>query len=92
MNNQWVPLLISVVAVCTAATGWAYTPEKEFLQLKGYSPELIDTAHTQRFRQEWRYPPPPYRTPRRQMLRNVVINDWFGNKDPFGSYKIREKQ
>ena len=72
------------------ATGMA--PETDWMLRKGYSSELITTTRTQRYRQEWRVPPAPLRTPKEQMWRNVVINDPLGNVDPFGSYLIRERQ
>ncbi|MDH4378815.1 MAG: hypothetical protein QE263_02795 [Vampirovibrionales bacterium] len=67
-------------------------PDTDWMLRKGFSSELITTTRTQRYRQEWRVPPAPLRTPKQQMWRNVVINDPIGNIDPFGSYQIREKQ
>jgi uncharacterized protein YqiB (DUF1249 family) len=84
--------MIGMLIPQSLTLGLTYQPDPEFLQIKGYSPELIDVTHVQRYRQEWRYPPPPERTPSEQVLRNIYINDWLGNADPFGSYRIRERQ
>lgn len=84
-------LLTALLLGNSLLTAYAYRPEPEFLQIKGYSPETVDVTVVQSYRQEWRYPPPPKRTPTEQFWRNVFINDPLGNIDPFGSYKIREK-
>ncbi len=102
MVKQWLmaplqlALLLAVLLFCALiatmnSVAGAYAPEADFLQIKGYSPEIIDSIVTQRYRQEWRYPPPPKRRPKDQILRNIFINDPLGNIDPFGSYKIRER-
>ncbi|MFN8614497.1 MAG: hypothetical protein U0003_01115 [Vampirovibrionales bacterium] len=80
----WLPVV--------AGAEGAGPPSTQWLLKKGYSHELVTVTDTQRYRQEWRLPPAPLRTPKQQIWRNVVINDPLGNVDPFGSYLIRERQ
>ncbi len=70
----------------------AAKPDPELLKIRGYSPETVLTTVVQSRRQEWVEPPPPERTPWQQFRRNIYINDWTGNFDPFGSHIIRERQ
>ncbi len=81
-----------LLALLSTGTGWAYAPEPVLLDIKGYSPEIIDTIQTQTDRMEWRQPQPPARTPKERFLHNIFINDWTGNFDPFGSHVLRERQ
>lgn len=80
-------LVMSCVAVQQAS---AYAPEGDLMRIKGYSPLIIDTANTQRSRQEWREPQAPERTPFENFFHNVWYNNWTGNFDEFGSTVIRE--
>ena len=77
--------------------GWgtvanAYAPNPDLLKVKGYSPETISAITTQASRQQWQAPDAPARTPKEQVKRNIFINDWAGNFDPFASIRIRERQ
>ena len=92
--TMWLTILFAgawFVPLATANPA-GMAPDTDWMLRKGYSSELITTTNTQRYRQEWRLPPAPLRTPKQQIWRNVVINDPLGNVDPFGSYLIREKQ
>lgn len=67
----------------------AYAPESDLMEIKGYSPGLIEAINTQRSRQEWREPEAPKRTTVEQFFHNVYYNNWTGSVDPFGSGVIR---
>lgn len=81
-------LALSVLLI--AGNAFAYAPEDQLLETKGYSPSLIDTISKQRSRQEWREPSAPRRTPMENALHNIYNNDWTGSFDEFGSRIIRE--
>jgi len=90
---RWVFIALVVVRfACPILTAQAYEPTKSLLESKGFSPLTADIVDVQAKRQEWKQPPPPERTPVEQVKRNIWINDWLGNVDPFGSYIIRERQ
>lgn len=83
----------AVLAISTVSTAaLAYPPNKSLLESKGYSPLTAQIIDVQAKRQEWKQPPAPERDPKEQIKRNIYINDWTGNMDPFGSYIIRERQ
>ena len=86
--------LLTVAILCgtlSASVAQAYAPEQDLLQIKGYSPEVIETATKQRSRQEWRQPEAPLRTPVEQFFHNIYYNDWTGSVDEFGSTVLRKK-
>ncbi len=68
----------------------AYAPEGDLLKIKGYSPEVIETANSQRSRQEWKEPSAPKQTPMERFFHNVYYGDWTGSVDEFGSQILRE--
>ena len=68
----------------------AYAPEGELLKIKGYSPEVIQTASVQRNRQEWKEPSAPKMSPTEKFFHNIYYGDWMGPVDQFGSSVIRE--
>lgn len=68
----------------------AYAPEGDLMKIKGYSPEVIDTANSQRSRQEWREPSAPKQTPMEKFFHNIYYGNWTGGVDDFGSQVIRE--
>lgn len=67
----------------------AYAPDGELMQIKGYSPELIQTTNQQRNRQEWKEPSRPLRSPIERFLHNVYYGDWVAPVDDFGGGVIR---
>lgn len=68
----------------------AYTPENTLLKVKGYSPEVVDSANQQRSRQEWKSPSVPQRTVKEKLLHNFYYGDWTDGIDDFGAQVIRE--
>ncbi|MBX2861024.1 MAG: hypothetical protein KTR14_07305 [Vampirovibrio sp.] len=79
-------------AIAFMPASFAYAPEPDVMEIKGYSPEIINTTQVQRNRQEWRKPPAPPMTPREQFFHNIYYNNWIGGVDPFGSQVIRQHQ
>ncbi len=90
-NFKLLSTLLILTSLCAGISS-AYTPDPVLLKTKGFSPETIQTIKTQSSRMEWDRPEDPARSPKQQFLRNIFINDWTGNFDPFGSHKIRERQ
>lgn len=80
-------ILFSSLAVSPAL---AYAPEGDLLKIKGYSPEVIETANSQRSRQEWKQPSAPKQTPKEKFFHNIYYGDWTGSIDEFGSQVLRE--
>jgi hypothetical protein len=77
-------------SLSVAASAWAYAPESDLLKIKGYSPEVIQTADTQRSRQEWREPSAPKLSPVARFFHNIYNGNWTGDVDEFGSTVIRD--
>ncbi len=96
MKTTLTKLLTAALLLLLTATlttnAMAYKPTKSLLETKGYSPLMAELINVQAKRQEWKQPPPRRRTPQEQIERNIYINDWMGNMDPFGRYIIRERQ
>jgi hypothetical protein len=67
----------------------AYVPEGDLLKIKGYSPEVIETADHQRSRQEWKEPSAPKQSPMEKFFHNIYYGDWTGSVDEFGSQVLR---
>lgn len=86
-----VTLLLGLLANLLHVSPADYAPAPDLLQRKGYSPETVQTIDTQRYHQEWRYPPKPKRTPKQQFWHNVKLGDPMGYIDPFGDYTMRER-
>lgn len=89
MLMQQAALALLVAGLSAGASAWAYAPESDLLKIKGYSPEVIQTASTQRSRQEWREPPAPKLSPTARFFRNIYNGNWFDTVDEFGSGIIR---
>lgn len=83
-------LFVISVLCATIANSWAFAPNGRLMERQGYSPEIIAVTEKQVKRAEWK--PVPQENVRERVKRNIWINDWIGNFDPFGDYKIREKQ
>ncbi len=91
-QKHWLFALALCVMASYPGVSAAYAPEHSLLEIKGFSPETVNIIETQTDRMEWKRPSPPERPPSKQFLRNVFINDWTGNFDPFGSHILRERQ
>ncbi|MGE0201074.1 MAG: hypothetical protein AB7P76_08910 [Candidatus Melainabacteria bacterium] len=93
MNRMAKLLSIAAIAAaaCTGMAAWAYAPEEDLMQIKGYSPEVVELANTQRSRQEWRKPAPPPEKPLEKFFHNIYYNNWTGSFDDFGSEIIRNR-
>ncbi len=68
----------------------AYAPEGDLMKIKGYSPEVIQTANLQRSRQEWKEPSTPTKSPKEKFFHNIYYGDWVGPIDDFGSEVLRK--
>ena len=88
--TAWV-VGLGVAALLHGAPALAYAPEGDLMKTKGYSPEVIQLAQTQRSRQEWRATAPPKMTPTERFFHNVYYGDWTGDVDQFGSMILREQ-
>jgi hypothetical protein len=75
----------------TAQSALAFSPENDLMQLKGYSPEVIQLTGLQRNRQEWKEAPAPKLSPTERFFHNIYYGDWTGDIDQFGSSVLREK-
>lgn len=76
------------LALASPAFAFLNTPNDTYtLELKGYSPELVDILQLQVDRQEGRYPVPPPSRPK-QVLFNMLNNRWADSVQPFGYDKI----
>ncbi len=87
---QWMGVAVFLAGTLLAGHALAYAPESDLLKIKGYSPETVDIAATQRNRQEWREPPAPKLTPVGRFFHNIYYGNWTGSMDEFGSSVIRE--
>ena len=90
--NRVLISLGCIISVLSAAGAHAFAPTTDLLKIKGYSPQTVDVIYTQTKRMEWKNPPAPTMTPEERFYHNVIINDWTGNFDAFGSRIIRERQ
>ncbi len=96
--KSWKPVLLTalvagvgVAALLHGAPALAYAPEGDLMKTKGYSPEVIQLAQTQRSRQEWKMSAAPKMTPTERFFHNVYYGDWTGDVDQFGSMILREQ-
>lgn len=83
---------VMLATLLVASSAYAYSPEPELLELKGYSPQTIRVADVQKHRQEWRNAPPPLLSPTKRFFRNIFYNNWVGSMDEFGYGVIRNYQ
>ncbi|HEY9745604.1 MAG TPA: hypothetical protein V6C99_05250 [Oculatellaceae cyanobacterium] len=74
----------------SASGAWAFAPDNELMKVKGYSPEVIHIADTQRSRQEWREPAPPRLTPLQRFFHNIYKGNWTESVDEFGYGVLRD--
>jgi hypothetical protein len=89
MMTRRATLALFMIGLTAGTSAWAYAPENDLLKIKGYSPEVIQTASTQRSRQEWREPAPPKLSPTARFFRNIYTGNWTDSVDEFGSTVIR---
>lgn len=68
----------------------AYAPDGDLMKIKGYSPEVIQTANQQRSRQEWKEPSVQTKSTTEQFFHNIYYGNWMGPLDDFGSEVIRK--
>ncbi len=85
-----IALATSVLILNFAGQAQAYAPEGDLMKIKGYSPEVIQTANLQRSRQEWKEPSTPTKGPVERFFHNIYYGDWIGPVDDFGSEVIRD--
>ena len=79
-----------MLGMMSANAALAYSPEGDLMEVKGYSPEVIELANRQRSRQEWRQAPAPKHSPVEKFFHNIYYGDWTGNVDGFGERVLRE--
>ncbi len=68
---------------------FAFTPDVEILNLKGYSPETIQATMAIRSRAEWRGTSPSPRPPFQKFLYNFIHGKWIDTIDEPGHDIIR---
>ncbi|MEM0951994.1 MAG: hypothetical protein AAGI66_07620 [Cyanobacteria bacterium P01_H01_bin.74] len=68
----------------------AYNPDANLLQVKGYSPEVVEITNQQRSKQEWKAPAIRRRSPKETLLHNIYKGNWTEGYDGFGAYVIRD--
>lgn len=73
-----------------AGQALAYAPEGDLMKIKGYSPEVIQTANLQRSRQEWKEPAAPSKSTKERFFHNIYYGDWVGPIDDFGAEVLRK--
>ena len=89
--NRRTPLLLTLVTgLLMSGAAYAYAPESDLMELKGYSPEVVKVAEKQRSRQEWRQPQAGTLTPMKRFFHNVYYGKWTEGFDEFGSQVIRD--
>ena len=93
----WAARLLSLALVATFSFSvWALvaahavTPDPDFMEMKGYSPEMVRMMNVSRSRNEWRGTPPPVRSPLKQILHNIWHNHPAGMMDEMGYTVIRD--
>jgi hypothetical protein len=77
------------MALACAGTAFAYSEQHDeySLELKGFSPEMIDITEVQINRMEGRYPDPPP-SKGQQFFYNLVNNQWTESLEPFGYDRV----
>ena len=93
MNKPKQSLILGILLasgiMALAGQAFAYTPEGDLMKIKGYSPEVIQTANMQRSRQEWKEPSTPTKSTVEKFFHNVYYGNWMGPVDDFGNGVIR---
>jgi hypothetical protein len=87
-KTSGVVLALGILAMSSSA--FAYTPENDLMKIKGYSPEVIQTANQQRNRQEWKEASVQSKSTTEKFFHNIYYGNWTGSIDDFGSEIIRE--
>lgn len=92
MKQKYKTLGVILVfgTMALASSAFAYTPENDLMKIKGYSPEVIQTASQQRSRQEWKEPSVQTKTTTEKFFHNIYYGNWMGPIDDFGSDIIRQ--
>lgn len=84
-------VILAVNALILLATpSLAYAPDGDLMKIKGYSPEVIQTANQQRSRQEWKEPSVQTKSTTEQFFHNIYYGNWMGPLDDFGAEVIRK--
>lgn len=88
---SWRYTLAAGLVLLGASVGqaFAYAPEGDLMKIKGYSPEVIETATIQRSRQEWKSPSTPTKSPTERFFHNIYYGQWISPVDDFGSSVLR---
>lgn len=91
-DTQRLTLGIALTAglMTLAGQALAYAPEGDLMKIKGYSPEVIQTANLQRSRQEWKEPSAPTKSTKEKFFHNIYYGDWMGPIDDFGAEVLRK--
>jgi hypothetical protein len=83
-------LLVGAATLGLNHAALAFAPEGDLLEVKGYSPELVQLTDQQRSRQEWRSPSIPKQTPVEKFFHNIYYGEWTESVDDFGSQVLRD--
>ncbi|WP_373531991.1 hypothetical protein [Vampirovibrio sp.] len=88
--HPFLSLTLAIGAMTLASSAFAYAPENDLMKIKGYSPEVIQTANQQRNRQEWKEASVQTKTTTEKFFHNIYYGNWMGPIDDFGSEVIRQ--
>ena len=88
--SRQLSVILATGTMLMAGSAFAYAPEGDLMKIKGYSPEVIQTASQQRSRQEWKEPSVQTKTTVEKFFHNIYYGDWVGPVDDFGSEVIRK--
>lgn len=83
-------ILAASALILLASPCLAYAPDGDLMKIKGYSPEVIQTANQQRSRQEWKEPSVQTKSTTEQFFHNIYYGNWMGPLDDFGAEVIRK--
>lgn len=89
-TNFTTGIIAATAAMILTGPAFAYAPEGDLMKIKGYSPEVIQTASMQRSRQEWKEPSRPTKTTVEKFFHNIYYGNWMGPVDDFGNEVIRD--
>jgi hypothetical protein len=82
---------VLLASVLLAPMAYAWTPDKDLMTTKGYSPYYTGLALRQVFRQEWKPNPEPKTSKWAMARHNFYYNNWTGSLFPFGETELDDK-
>jgi hypothetical protein len=90
MKTAYALLALSfALSLVLPTASFAFTPDVEIMNLKGYSPETIQATMAIRSRAEWRGISPSPRPPFQKFMYNLLHGKWVDTIDEPGHDIIR---